>query len=200
MPDFSDLFSSDHPAVRELVPQFASSAAERDARGGTPKLERDALRASGLLSLSIPRDFGGQGANWAQTLATVRDFARVDSSLAHVYGFHHLLLATVRLFGRPEQWQPWYEMTARKNWFWGNALNPLDDRTLVRRFAGWSEFSGKKSFCSGAMDSEMLLVSGLDEHSRKLLIAAVPTARGHHSQQRLELHGATADRQRQYLV
>lgn len=177
MPDLSDLYSSDHPAVRELVPQFARSAAERDARGGTPKLERDALRASGLLSLSIPRDYGGQGANWAQTLATVRDFARVDSSLAHVYGFHHLLLATVRLFGRPEQWQPWYEMTARKNWFWGNALNPLDDRTLVRRFAGWSEFSGKKSFCSGAMDSEMLLVSGLDEHSRKLLIAALPTAR-----------------------
>ncbi|NKE92509.1 monooxygenase, partial [Rhizobium sp. BGM003] len=44
-------------------------------------------------------------------------------------------------------------------------------------FDGWYEFSGKKSFCSGALDSQMLIASGIDEHSRKLLIAAVPTAR-----------------------
>ncbi|MCQ9372187.1 hypothetical protein NQ024_13260, partial [Corynebacterium sp. 35RC1] len=73
--------------------------------------------------------------------------------------------------------EPWYEQTARKHWFWGNALNPLDDRTIVRRFDGWYEFSGKKSFCSGALDSQMLIASGIDEHSHKLLVAAVPTAR-----------------------
>lgn len=65
-------------------------------------------------------------------------------------------LATVRLFGSPDQWQPWFELTARQNWFWGNALNPLDTRTVVRNFGGWREFSGKKSFCSGASDSQML--------------------------------------------
>ena len=87
------------------------------------------------------------------------------------------MLATVRLFARPDQWEPRFEQTARKNWFWGNALNPLDDRTIVRQYDHWFEFSGKKSFCSGALDSEMLIASGLEEHSRKLLIAAVPTAR-----------------------
>ncbi|MBV8620517.1 MAG: acyl-CoA dehydrogenase family protein [Curvibacter sp.] len=163
--------------VQSLVKLFAESAVERDARGGTPKAERDELRRSGLLALSIPKAYGGQGASWATVLDTVRQFARVDSSIAHVYGFHHLLLATVRLFSRPDQWEPWYEQTARNNWFWGNALNPLDDRTTVRRFGDWYEFSGKKSFCSGALDSEILVASGLDEHSRKLLIAAIPTAR-----------------------
>jgi hypothetical protein len=44
----------------------------------------------------------------------VREFAKVDSSIAHVFGFHHLMLATVRLFSRPEQWQPWFEQTARR--------------------------------------------------------------------------------------
>ncbi|RZJ62775.1 MAG: monooxygenase [Acidovorax sp.] len=169
--------ASAHPQVQELAQQFAQTAAARDAEGGTPKAERDALRRSGLLSLSIPAAYGGQGASWHQTLDTVREFARVDSSIAHVYGFHHLLLATVRLFARPDQWEPWYEQTARKNWFWGNALNPLDDRTTVRRFDHWYEFSGKKSFCSGAFDSEMLIASGLDEHTGKLLLGAVPTAR-----------------------
>ncbi len=168
---------STRPEVNALARQFAESAVERDAVGGTPKAERDALRRSGLLSLAIPKDYGGQGADWAETLDTVRQFARVDSSIAHVYGFHHLMLATVRLFARPDQWQPWFEQTARKNWFWGNALNPLDDRTIVRQYDHWFEFSGKKSFCSGALDSEMLIASGLEERSRKLLIAAVPTAR-----------------------
>lgn len=111
-------------SARQLAAQFAESAVERDARGGTPKAERDALRASGLLGLAIPRQYGGLGASWSETLAITREFARVDSSIAHVFGFQHLMLATVRLFSRPEQWQPWFEQTARKHWFWGNALNP----------------------------------------------------------------------------
>ncbi|WP_263143389.1 acyl-CoA dehydrogenase family protein [Pseudomonas alcaligenes] len=163
--------------ARRLAARFAETAAERDARGGTPKAERDALRDSGLLSLIIPREYGGLGADWTATLEIVRTFARVDSSIAHVFGFQHLLLATVRLFAKPEQWQPWFELTARNQWFWGNALNPLDTRTLAKRCAGWREFSGQKSFCSGALDSQMLIASALDADSGKLLIAAVPTAR-----------------------
>ncbi len=161
-----------------LAAEFALSAVERDERGGTPKAERDALRHSGLLALSIPTQYGGLGARWSDTLGIVREFAKVDSSIAHVFGFHHLMLATVRLFSRPDQWQPWFEQTARKNWFWGNALNPLDTRTVVKDFGGWREFSGKKSFCSGASDSEMLIASAVDETAGgKLLIAAIPSGR-----------------------
>nr|WP_242551778.1 acyl-CoA dehydrogenase family protein [Pseudomonas sp. Marseille-Q1929] len=161
-----------------LAAEFALSAVERDERGGTPKAERDALRHSGLLALSIPSQYGGLGARWSDTLGIVREFAKVDSSIAHVFGFHHLMLATVRLFSRPDQWQPWFEQTARKNWFWGNALNPLDTRTVVKDFGGWREFSGKKSFCSGASDSEMLIASAVDESAGgKLLIAAIPSGR-----------------------
>jgi alkylation response protein AidB-like acyl-CoA dehydrogenase len=177
MVDVSNSTATREEVVRNLARQFAQTAAERDAAGGTPKTERDALRASGLLSLSIPRDYGGQGANWTDTLETVRQFARVDSSIAHVYAFQHLLLATVRLFARRDQWQPWYEQTARNNWFWGNALNPLDKRTTARRLDGGYEFSGKKSFCSGALDSDMLIASGVEETTGELLIAAIPTGR-----------------------
>jgi alkylation response protein AidB-like acyl-CoA dehydrogenase len=164
--------------ARQLAAEFALTAVERDERGGTPKTERDALRQSGLLALSIPAQYGGLGGRWSDTLSIVREFAKVDSSIAHVFGFHHLMLATVRLFSRPDQWQPWFEQTARKNWFWGNALNTLDTRTLVKDFGGWREFSGKKSFCSGASDSEMLIASAVDESAGgKLLIAAIPSGR-----------------------
>lgn len=161
-----------------LAARFAETAAARDLAGGTPKAERDLLRASGLLKLSIPREYGGLGASWAETLSVVRQLARADSSVAHVFAFHHLQLASVRLFGSPAQWQPWLRDTVKHGWFWGNALNPLDKRTVATRVAGGREFSGRKSFCSGALDSDMLLASAVEDSADgKLIIAALPTRR-----------------------
>ncbi|MCW7540155.1 acyl-CoA dehydrogenase family protein [Aquabacterium sp. A7-Y] len=163
--------------VHALVQGFASTAALRDLQGGSPKAQRDELRRSGLLALTIPSELGGLGAAWQPTLGVVRQMARVDSSVAHLFAFHHLMLATLRLFGRPEQWRPWHEHTARLDWFWGNALNPLDRRTVCRRLGGHFEFSGKKSFCSGATDSEMLIASAFAEDDDRLVVAALPSAR-----------------------
>ncbi|WP_148714505.1 acyl-CoA dehydrogenase family protein [Chitinolyticbacter meiyuanensis] len=163
--------------VRELCDSFARTAAQRDRDGGSPKAERDLLRASGLLAMSVPQAHGGDGANWQETLAVAREIARVDSSVAHLFAFHHLLLATTRLFGRPAQWQPWFEATVRQRWFWGNALNPLDERTVSTPHAGWREFNGRKSFCSGATDSDMLIASAIQPGADKLVIAAVSTNR-----------------------
>jgi alkylation response protein AidB-like acyl-CoA dehydrogenase len=179
IPPIAHLNEGQHALVvaKQLAEWFSQSAVERDHLGGTPKLERDALRNSGLLSLMIPRQYGGYGASWQETLQVVREFAKVDSSIAHVYGFQHLMLATVRLFSRPDQWERWYEQTAQLNWFWGNALNPLDERTFCKSYSHWHEFSGQKSFCSGAMDSEMLIASAIKKTDGQLVIAAIPTLR-----------------------
>ncbi|SNR83732.1 Acyl-CoA dehydrogenase [Methylobacillus rhizosphaerae] len=163
--------------AQALAREFARTAVARDQQGGTPKVERDRIRASGLLSLIIPVESGGWGANWSETLGVVREFARVDSSIAQVFAFQHLMLATVRLFGTENQWRQWWQQTAEHNWFWGNALNPLDTRTSSQVISGQREFHGKKSFCSGATDSDMLIASALDAETGKLLIAALPTAR-----------------------
>ncbi|MDP9898724.1 acyl-CoA dehydrogenase family protein [Variovorax ginsengisoli] len=162
--------------VQHVTQALRATAVERDERGGTPKVERDRLRDSGLLMLSVPLELGGLGASWCQTLDVVRGFARVDSSVAHLFGFHHLLLATTQLFAQPAQWQPWIEQTRAQRWFWGNALNPLDKSTRARASGDGFVFSGRKSFCSGASDSDVLLASALDAQDR-LLIAVVPTQR-----------------------
>lgn len=169
---------ADVPAVVSVLNRrFAQTAAERDVLGGTPKAQRDDLRHSGLLALTIPAALGGLDGHWQLTLEVVRQLARVDSSVAHLFAFHHLMLATARLFGAPAQWEPWFRSTARLDWFWGNALNPLDRRTSCRQFEDHVELSGKKSFCSGANDSEMLIASGYQEADGALLIAAIPTSR-----------------------
>lgn len=163
--------------AKELAKQFAQTAAERDKAGGNPKFERDLIRKSGLLSLSIPQQYGGQGADWKTIFQTVQTIAQVDSSLAHVYAFHHLLIATVQLFAQPEQYQQWFEQTAQQHLFWGNTLNPLDKRTTVQQVSeNEFIFHGDKSFCSGSIDSDILLCSGFNA-ADQLLIAVIPTQR-----------------------
>lgn len=170
--------ATDAIAIAEnLAQQFAKTAAVRDKLGGNPKYERDLIRQSGLLSLSIAEEFGGQGADWQTIFKTIQIIARVDSSLAHVYAFHHLLIATVELFAQKKQYQPWFEQTVQKHLFWGNTLNPLDRRTTVSQVSEDKYiFHGDKSFCSGSIDSDMLLCSGFND-AGKLLIAVIPTAR-----------------------
>ena len=72
--------------------------------------------------------------------------ARVDPSLAHLFGFQHLMLATLRLFGTPEQWRPLYRSSVQEAWFWGNALNPLDARTTLIQDGDAYLIDGWKSF------------------------------------------------------
>jgi alkylation response protein AidB-like acyl-CoA dehydrogenase len=163
-------------SCHRVVAELARTAAERDLRGGTPKAERDLLRRSGLLKLIIPTELGGLGADWTLTLRIVRQIASVDSSVAHVFAFQHLLLATTRLFGTRSQYERWMAQTAQRDWFWGNALNPLDRRTNHAPRVGGVVFHGHKSFCSGATDSDMLIASAVDASGR-MLIAAVPTGR-----------------------
>ena len=163
--------------AKQLADQFALTASERDKAGGNPKAERDLIRQSGLLGLSIPQAFGGQGADWKTIFKTIQTIAQVDSSLAHVYGFHHLLIATVQLFAQKEQYATWFEQTAEQNLFWGNTLNPLDKRTTVQQISADEYiFHGDKSFCSGSIDSDILLCSGFNAQN-KLLIGVIPTQR-----------------------
>ena len=163
--------------AQKLAKTFAETAAERDKQGGNPKAERDLIRQSGLLGLSIPQAFGGQGADWKTIFKTIQTIAQVDSSLAHVYGFHHLLIATVQLFAQKEQYSTWFEQTTEQNLFWGNTLNPLDKRTTVQQISADEYiFHGDKSFCSGSIDSDILLCSGFNAQN-KLLIGVIPTER-----------------------
>lgn len=164
--------------ARELAQVFAKTAVARDKQGGTAKAERDLIRRSGLLRLIVPVEQGGWGGAWPEALDTVRILARADGSLGHLYGFHHLLLATLRLFGAEEQWSRWFAETTRNDWFWGNALNPLDRRsTIVPRGGGEYVINGTKSFCSGASDSDMLVVSAIRPGESRLVVAAIPTSR-----------------------
>lgn len=172
-------------AVEATAAALALTAVERDRSGGTAWTERQVLRDSGLLKLAVPAAYGGPETPWPTIYRIIRRFAEVDSSLAHLFGFQHLQVASVILFGNPEQKQRFLRRTVSENWFWGNATNGLDTRaTLVWRDGdeknggGHYELNGIKSFCSGATGSDMLNVTAprsADPANRVFL--SIPTDR-----------------------
>jgi alkylation response protein AidB-like acyl-CoA dehydrogenase len=99
---------------------------------------------------------------------------RVDSSIAHLFGFQHLMLASVSLYGSWAQTEELFSETVRNKWFWGNALNPLDKRTSLTSDRGGYLINGRKSFCSGALDSDVLFVSAIRSVDEKFMVAAIP--------------------------
>ena len=66
--------------AQQLAETFAQTAAVRDKQGGNPKAERDLIRQSGLLGLSIPKQYGGQEADW-QTI--LKPFKSLPESIVH---------------------------------------------------------------------------------------------------------------------
>jgi alkylation response protein AidB-like acyl-CoA dehydrogenase len=165
-------------AAAALAAEFRRDAAERDLAATTPKPQRDAIRASGLLAMRIPTELGGIGASWSLVLQVVREIASADASLAHLFAYHHLDIVTPHLMGTVEQRTRWYSESARGNAFWGNCLNPLDPRTsLAPADAGTFRLNGIKSFCTGASDSDRLLVSAALPGVEQLQVMVLPTQR-----------------------
>lgn len=164
-------------ATEALAQALAANAVERDRAGGHAAAERELIRASGLLDLTTPRAYGGWGQSWEAFYASLRRIAQADSSLAHLYAFHHLQVATILLYGRPEQHEFFLRHTVEQRLFWGNALNPNDKRALaIEDGEGW-RISGPKSYCSGSVGSDSLTFSAWHEPTQSLLIGALPSDR-----------------------
>lgn len=168
---------ADDPAAiaTALAARLAETAIQRDRQGGHAAREREWIRDSGLLTLSIPTEFGGQGADWSTVYETIRILARADSALAHVYGFHHLQLAGIRLYGDAAQQERLLSETVKQRAFWGNALNPLDKRTVAVESENGFTLNGVKSFSSGSVGSDWLTLSAWHAPTRSALIAVLPT-------------------------
>lgn len=142
-----------------LAAELDGSSVARDRQGGSAQREKDLIRRSGLLRLAIPRRLGGDERSWPEIYQCTRYLAAVDSSLAHLMAFHHLQVATVLLFGNERQHARWLRPTIDERWFWGNASNGRDTGLRLHRQDEHYQLCGSKSFCSGALGADALIVS-----------------------------------------
>lgn len=162
-PGEAELFAHDFgpwtQTVERVARALAENAVQRDRQGGTAYAQRQLLRESGLLTLLIPEAYGGQGASWPLILRIVRRLAAADSSIAHLFAFQHLQVATVLLFGTPAQQAHLLTRTVIERWFWGNATNDRDTRLQFAPRGDGHQLQGPRFFCSGSVDAQALIVN-----------------------------------------
>lgn len=145
--------------VERVAAELASTAVERDRSGGTAYAQRQLLRDSGLLTLAIPTEYGGQGYAWPDIYPVVRRITQADSSLGHLFAFQHLQVASILLFGSATQRAELLISTVKQKWFWGNATNGRDPRLNFKQTDDGYELNGVKLFCSGATDADALVLT-----------------------------------------
>jgi len=165
-----------------LRDQFARDAVDRDKIGGRPTKEIEALKASGLLNLIIPKRFGGEGETWSKALRIAREFARVDGSLGHLFGYHFLAQISPVARSAPGQTDAYLRESAANNWFWGNTANPIPKTLLGEADGEDYVLNGKQSFCSGSHVADRLLVGWDDvQEDRRVFALIEPDRKGVHT-------------------
>src|SRR6266545_2099817 len=86
-----------------LAADFATRAAAHDRDASFPFENFEALRDAGLLNLTVPVEFGGQGAGLSLVCRVVEQIARGDASTALVLAMHYIYHA---VFARARRWPP----------------------------------------------------------------------------------------------
>lgn len=160
-----------------LSRELAASAVERDLRAGVPDEEVQRLRETGLLSLVVPRQYGGTGATWAEGLKIVQELAKADGSIGQLYGNHLNLTTLAEVGGTPAQAERYYRETVSGNLFWANAINTRDERLKLTPEGDHYRLNGVKTFATGVVEADYRVFSAIQEGVEVPPIVVIPKDR-----------------------
>ncbi|MFT4002230.1 MAG: acyl-CoA dehydrogenase family protein [Rhizobium sp.] len=163
-------------SVLDLCRFLHQDAIERDLAGGSPTVQIVALKRAGLLAVHLPKTFGGLDLSWENILRDVREFAKTDGSVAHLYGYHYLQLATILIKGTEAQKSSLLARTRDEELFWANSGNVAARSSIGRRVEGGFIVSGSRPFSSGSHVADDLIV-GFETTDGALVQAAIPATR-----------------------
>lgn len=166
-------------AAEELAATLRADAAERDRAARPPVKEVEALRRSGLLTLTVPADRGGAGEDWRAANTVTRIVAAADASVGHLLGYHYLQLWRSDLFDRSEVIERLQRQTAQRTWFWAGVSNPLDAALRLTPSGNGFVVDGRKTFATGASVADLLVVSATrTDNDQKLTFTVDARAAG----------------------
>ncbi|MCC6893765.1 MAG: acyl-CoA/acyl-ACP dehydrogenase [Anaerolineae bacterium] len=89
--------------ARELAADFATRAEEADREAKLPAADVQALKDSGYLTMSVPREYGGMGLPLRECVAAQLELAQGSTSSAMVAGMQ------MHMFGNLSENRPWPE-------------------------------------------------------------------------------------------
>jgi SfnB family sulfur acquisition oxidoreductase len=150
--------------AQRLATSFAEQASARDADRTLPHDQVRALKASGLLALSVPAEHGGVEAPASVVAEVFRQLAHADPSLAQIPQSHYTFLEALRLQGSAAQQEFFYALVQDGALFanaqterGSHAVN-IDSTTLTAASSGGHVLTGRKFYSTGALFADWLIV------------------------------------------
>jgi SfnB family sulfur acquisition oxidoreductase len=176
------IITSDAEAIRvarEVAEFLAPSASARDQERRLPTAEVDAISASGLFGITVPKAYGGAGVSCATLAEVFQILSAADSAIGQLPQNHFVFVDAIRQDGTPDQ-QAFFFAEVLAGARFGNAQaergsgSALDLSTRLRRQAGGDYLlNGTKYYCTAAIVSHWIPVAALDDEER-LVLAYVP--------------------------
>ena len=100
------IIKSDAEAIeiaKKLAAEFAKEAAIRDAQRRLPYAEMDMYSNSGLMAMTVPKEYGGAGVSNVTLAECMRLIAEADPSIGQIPQNHFYMVEALRLDGTDAQ-------------------------------------------------------------------------------------------------
>jgi len=157
----------------------APYAAEIDKSAGFPRQAITALGGRGLLGLTVPAAYGGQGQGMRTAVAVLDELSRRCSSTAMVYLMH--LCGVACYAAAPEKTEPWLRGAAGGTHLSTIAFSERGSRShfwapvsrAVSGDGGVMSLSAQKSFVTSAGQADGYVVSTLDANAKQPLESTI---------------------------
>ncbi|MFE7776423.1 acyl-CoA dehydrogenase family protein [Streptomyces sp. NPDC057445] len=159
--------------ARETADDLATDAVARDQAGKVPFDEVSRLRESGLLTLLIPAELGGGGADWRTAYAVLRRVAAADGAIGQLLGCHyHLSWSAAFLTGsaRAERVQ---RESAAGLWCWGGGVARQEPPLTLAETGDGHVLNGRQSYVTGVLVADRLAVRAVHADTGEPLAVAV---------------------------
>ncbi len=158
--------------AQELAADFATRAADHDAKDAFVAENYAKMREAKLFSAPVPAELGGGGATYADHCAMIRAIARGCGSTALAYSMHsHLLQALVwrHRHGATPPAEPLLRRIAKDELILisSGGSDWLDGSGSLVKDNGSYTFNGRKIFSSGSPAGDVLLTTGVYDDPEK---------------------------------
>ncbi|GLP66308.1 monooxygenase [Streptomyces sp. TUS-ST3] len=144
--------------ARETADDLATDAADREHAGKAPFDEVSRLREAGLLTLLVPDELGGGGADWPTAYAVVREVAAADGAIGQLLGCHYFLSWYARFFTEPALAAQIERRSAAEQWCWGGGFASEEPPLTLTRKARGHVLDGRQTYTTGVQVADRLVV------------------------------------------
>lgn len=172
------IISSDREAIeiaQQLADEFAPTSAERDRHRRLPYAELRKLSASGLLGITVPKEYGGAYVSNVTLAKVIQILSEGDSSIGQIPQNHLYMVEAIRLSGTEAQKRHFFDLVLRGKQF-GNAFcevgtkRAIDFKTRVVLTDTGYRLNGKKFYSTGALFADVVPVVALDQADQTVVV------------------------------